>query len=87
MNLDENAKVDKPLQVDIEKPFKSKGTMTTPQIISVACSPIKGLENVQKYNMSQKVLDESSAEIEANNLKIDILVKSSESEYECEKAK
>ncbi|GBM35155.1 hypothetical protein AVEN_63509-1 [Araneus ventricosus] len=83
MNLDENTKVNKSLQVDIKTPFKSKGTMTTPQVISVACSPIKGLETVQNYNLSQKVLDESSAKIEVDNLKIDILVENSESEYEC----
>ncbi|GBN43767.1 hypothetical protein AVEN_113168-1 [Araneus ventricosus] len=83
MNLDENTQVNKSLQVDIKTPFKSKGTMTTPQVISVACSPIKGLETVQNYNLSQKVLDESSAKIEVDNFKIDILVENSESEYEC----
>ncbi|GBN95349.1 hypothetical protein AVEN_251737-1 [Araneus ventricosus] len=57
--------------------------MTTPQVISVACSPIKALENVQRYNLSHKVLDESSAEIEANNLKIGTLIESNASEYEC----
>lgn len=81
MNIDES--VDKSIQVDIKKPFKSKETMTMLRGISVACSPIKGFDNVPEYSLVQNLLDGSSAQTEPNRFKIDSLEQSSDSEFEC----